>query len=464
MNGTGVFIVSALRSPIGRMSGCLSGLSAHQLGGQVISSVLDNVVENSTNPKELKNHIMEHLEEVILGQVLTTSTGQNPARQAAILAGIPYCVPAWSVNMMCGSGLKAVCLGFDRLSLPSSVDGGWIIAGGQESMSQAPHATPPRACLRRAGGQNTSELPNYGSFTLLDTIMNDALMDAFCNLPMGGTAENVAKRFGISREEQDLFALRSQEKYAAALKAGYFINEITPIKVPAIGKEEPKIITTDEHPRPDTTLAKLSKLRPAFHEDTNHGTVTAGNASGVNDGAAILLLCRGDQLSKLGSRRPLARIVGWHQAGLEPELMGLGPIYAIRGLLSKIGWKMESVDVFEINEAFASQCIAIATELCILPEKLNISGGAIALGHPVGCSGARILVTLVHTLQRLYKDHDVGGGGGDHSSVVRRGVAALCIGGGMGIAIAVETCSTFKRNRLKQFLGTFVQLNTNQGE
>ncbi|CAH8536859.1 unnamed protein product [Schistosoma guineensis] len=438
MNGSGVFIVSALRSPIGRMSGCLSGLSAHQLGSQVISSVLDNVVENSTNPKELKNHIMEHLEEVILGQVLTTSTGQNPARQAAILAGIPYCVPAWSVNMMCGSGLKSVCLGFDRLSLPSSVDGGWIIAGGQESMSQAPHATPPRACLRRAGGQNTSELPNYGSFSLLDTIMNDALMDAFCNLPMGGTAENVAKRFGISREEQDLFALRSQEKYAAALKAGHFLNEITPIKVPAIGKEASKIITTDEHPRPDTTLVKLSKLRPAFHEDTNHGTVTAGNASGVNDGAAILLLCRGDQLSKLGSRRPLARIVGWHQAGLEPELMGLGPIYAIRGLLSKIGWKMESVDIFEINEAFASQCIAIATELCILPEKLNISGGAIALGHPVGCSGARILVTLVHTLQRLCKDHDVNGG--DHSTVVRRGVAALCIGGGMGIAIAVETC------------------------
>ncbi|TNN20433.1 Acetyl-CoA acetyltransferase, cytosolic [Schistosoma japonicum] len=435
MYSSGVFIVSARRSPIGRMSGCLSGLSAHQLGGQVISSVLDNVVEGSANPKELKNHILEHLEEVIIGQVLTASAGQNPARQAAILAGIPYCVPAWCVNMMCGSGLKSVCLGFDRLSLSSMTDGGWILAGGQESMSQAPHATPPRACLRRVGGQNTSELPNYGNFTLLDTIMNDALMDAFCNLPMGGTAENVAKRFGISREEQDVFALRSQEKYAFALKAGYFINEITPIKVPGVGTEEPMMVAVDEHPRPDTTLTKLSKLRPAFHADAKNGTVTAGNASGVNDGAAFLLLCRGDQLSKLGSRRPLARIVGWHQAGLEPELMGLGPIFAIRGLLSKISWKIESVDIFEINEAFASQCIAIATELCILPEKLNVSGGAIALGHPVGCSGARILVTLVHTLQRICKEQH-----NNDSTTVRRGVAALCIGGGMGIAIAVETC------------------------
>ncbi|CAH8514362.1 unnamed protein product [Heterobilharzia americana] len=435
MNNTGVFIVSALRSPIGRMSGCLSGLSAHQLGGQVISSVLENAVEGSNNPKELKNYIVEHLEEVILGQVLTASTGQNPARQAAILAGIPYCVPAWGVNMVCGSGLKSVCIGFDRLNASSSSEGGWILAGGQESMSQAPHTTPPRACLRRVGGQNTSELPNYGNFTLLDTIISDALTDAFCNISMGATAEIVAKRFGISREEQDLFALRSQEKYAAALQAGYLVNEITPIKVPGVGKEEAKLVDTDEHPRLDTTLAKLSKLRPAFQSDSaGGGTVTAGNTSGVNDGAAVLLLCRGDQLSKLDVRRPLARIVGWHQAGLEPELMGLGPIFAIRGLLSKIGWKIESVDLFEINEAFASQCIAIATELCILPEKLNICGGAIALGHPVGCSGARILVTLTHTLQRISNEQS----SGDFD--VRRGVAALCIGGGMGIAVAVETC------------------------
>nr|CAH8848249.1 unnamed protein product [Trichobilharzia regenti] len=442
MNNTGVFIISALRSPIGRMSGCLSGLSAHQLGGQVINSVLDKAVEGSNDPKELRNYIIEHLEEVILGQVLTTATGQNPARQAAILAGIPYSVPAWGVNMVCGSGLKSVCLAFDRLHLSSPTEGGWILAGGQESMSQAPHATPPRACLRRVGGQNTSELPNYGNFTLLDTIMNDALTDAFCYLPMGATAEIVAKRYGISREEQDLFALRSQEKYAAAFKAGHFVNEITPINVPGIGKEESKIVSTDEHPRPDTTLAKLSKLRPAFQGDSNGGTVTAGNTSGVNDGAAVVLLCRGDQLSKLGDRRPLARIIGWHQAGLEPELMGLGPIFAIRGLLSKIGWKIETVDVFEINEAFASQCIAIATELCILPEKLNVSGGAIALGHPVGCSGARILVTLAHTLQRIGKQQQQQQqhSGGDESPV-RRGVAALCIGGGMGIAVAIETCN-----------------------
>ncbi|KAF7233559.1 hypothetical protein EG68_08335 [Paragonimus skrjabini miyazakii] len=432
-----VFIVAARRSPIGRMSGCLSALSAHQIGSQVITSVLNDIPSSTITGTNPRDYIIQQLEEVIVGQVFTASAGQNPARQAAVLAGLPYTVPTWSVNMLCGSGLKAVCLAYDRLRLGgfNVSHGGWVLAGGQESMSQAPHACPSGSALRRGGGPNTSGLPHLGDFRLIDTVVHDGLTDAYSGLLMGQTAEIVARKYNVKREEQDVFALHSQKKYIAALEKGYWNAEISPIKVPAGQKgEEPITITTDEHPRPHTTLEALGRLQPAFGDSNNSGTVTAGNASGVNDGAAFLLLCREDQLTACGLLDPLARVVGWYQVGLDPELMGMGPVGAIRGLLCQLNWTVDQVDAFELNEAFAAQSIAVANELRIPSEKLNMCGGGIALGHPLGCSGARILVTLVHCLRRLRDEQKA-------TERTLRGIAALCIGGGMGIALAVVSCA-----------------------
>ncbi|CAL8070015.1 unnamed protein product [Calicophoron daubneyi] len=435
-----VFIVVAKRSPIGRISGCLSGLSAHQIGAQVISSVIDDLARRTEDPPTTRARVIQRLEEVIVGQVLTSSCGQNPARQAAVLAGIPYTVPSWGVSMVCGSGLKAICLGCDHLKVSASysASGGWIIAGGQESMSQAPYATPAGTDRRRIRDQNSNGMKNLGDVPLIDSLMNEGLIDAFLKVRMGETAELLAQTYQVTREDQDSFALQSQRKCAVAQKAGWFDEEITPIRVPpAKPEDEPKIITVDEHPRPGTTLGALSQLKPVFVDNNETGTVTAGNCSGVNDGAAFVLLCRGDQVNVLGAIHPLARIVGWHQVGCEPELMGLTPVAAIRGLLSKVNWTLDSVDLFEINEAFAAQMIVVAKELSIPLDRLNTLGGAIALGHPLGCSGARILVTLVHAMHRLLSKTDQN----QPCGKTVRGVAALCIGGGMGIAIALESCS-----------------------
>ncbi|KAF6779716.1 hypothetical protein AHF37_00826 [Paragonimus kellicotti] len=366
-----VFIVAARRSPIGRMSGCLSALSAHQIGSQVITSVLNDIPSNTTTGTNPRDYIIQRLEEVIVGQVFTASAGQNPARQAAVLAGIPYTVPTWSVNMLCGSGLKAVCLAYDRLRLGSSnrSHGGWVLAGGQESMSQAPHACPSGSALRRGGGANTSGLPHLGDFRLIDTVVHDGLTDAYSGLLMGQTAEIVAKKYDVKREEQDLFALHSQKKYIAALEKGFWNAEITPIKHPPFTGYKIDWIDFDRVPRSSSTFPVRFTLR----------------------------LCH----RFAGLPDPLARVVGWYQVGLDPELMGMGPVGAIRGLLCQLKWTVDQVDAFELNEAFAAQSIAVANELHIPFEKLNMCGGGIALGHPLGCSGARILVTLVHCLRRL---------------------------------------------------------------
>ncbi|CAH8483490.1 unnamed protein product [Dicrocoelium dendriticum] len=414
-----VVIVASRRSPVGRMSGCLSGLSAHQLGAQVIDAVLATASRLSSDPSSMKEYIIHHLEEVIVGQVFTASTGQNPARQAAILSGIPYSVPAWGVNMLCGSGLKAVCLAYDRLRHVNP-DGGWVIAGGQESMSQAPHATAAGASVRRGGGPNTRTLPH---------------LDAYCGLLMGHTAEFIAKKYGLTREQQDSFALESQQKYESAFSKGLFSSEIVPIILPAsMNCELGNTVNKDEHPRPGTSMESLARLKPAFSDSAENGTVTAGNASGVNDGAAFLVLCRGDQLKKCDSLDTMCRfvrIVGWHQVGLEPQLMGLGPVSAILGLIAKLGWTLDSVDAFEINEAFAAQSLAVIHELGIPASKVNRWGGGVALGHPLGCTGARILVTLISIISHL--------GNPPPKKEPLRGIAALCIGGGMGIALAIES-------------------------
>ncbi|TGZ73610.1 hypothetical protein CRM22_001417 [Opisthorchis felineus] len=430
-----VFIVAARRSPIGRKAGSLSGLAAHQLGGQVITAVLQDAVQAASSATLTQESLIQSLDEVIIGQVFTAAAGQNPARQAAVLAGIPYSIPAWGVNMLCGSGLRTVCLAYDQLKVTKSSCGGWIIAGGQESMSQSPYCIPSNVCLRHRDEQTVCSLPHLDTVKPTNTVIQDGLMDAFCGILMGETAEVIAERYNIDRQQQDQFAVNSQKKYAAAKASGYFDAELTPIEVPAKGGgDEVIIVTTDEHPRPDISMESLSRLKPAFAKSDRPGTVTAGNASGINDGAAFLLLCRGDQLLTHGIQHPMARIVGWHQVGLEPQLMALGPLYAIQGLLDRIGWTIDMVDVFEVNEAFAVQCIAVMRELNIPPEKVNLQGGGIALGHPLGCSGARVLVTLVHLLQRLKRESP--------DAKVLRGVAALCVGGGMGIAIAVESSAS----------------------
>lgn len=342
--------------------------------------------------------------EVILGHVLTAGEGQNPARQASVGAGIPYAIPAWSCQMLCGSGLKAVCLGAQSiLSGESNI----IVAGGMECMSRAPHILHMRSGLK------------MGDACLQDSMLCDGLLDAFHNGHMGMTAENVAKQWNVTREQQDQFALQSQNRTEIAQKKGYFDKEIVPISVPS--RNGVIEVKADEYPRHGCNLAALSKLKPAFLKDGT-GTVTAGNASGINDGAAAVVLMKKSEAERRGLV-PLAKIVSWASVGIDPSIMGTGPISAIKAVIAKASWTLEQVDLFEINEAFAAQSIAVTRELGLNLEKVNIQGGAIALGHPLGMSGCRILVTLVHALERTNG---------------KRGVAALCIGGGMGIAMCIE--------------------------
>ena len=391
MTGTAIVIVAAARTPIGVFNGALAAIPAHQLGAIAIAAALERA-----------GVAADEVDEVILGQVLTALGGQNPARQAAMAAGVPATRTAWSLNQVCGSGLRAVALGMQQIACG---DARIVVAGGQESMSLAPHA----AHLRRGH--------KMGDTTFVDTMVADGLWDAFNDYHMGVTAENVAARWQIGREAQDAFAARSQNKAEAARDAGRFASEIVPVTVPA-GKSE-AVVREDEQIRPGTTPATLAKLRPAF--DRN-GTVTAGNASGINDGAAALVLMREDEAARRGIA-PLARIASWATAGVAPEIMGTGPIPATRRALERAGWQIGDLALVEANEAFAAQACVVNRELGWDPEIVNVNGGAIALGHPIGASGARVLVTLLHEMRR--RD-------------AKRGLATLCIGGGMGVALAVE--------------------------
>lgn len=392
-----VVILSAARTPVGSFNGALSSLPAHELGGVAIKEAL--------NRAKVKGN---EVSEVILGQVLTAGQGQNPARQAAVKAGIPFSVPACGVNMLCGSGLRSVVLAYQAIR---SGDSTIVVAGGQESMSKAPHCVHMRSGLK------------FGDGTLTDCMMSDGLIDAFHNYHMGITAENVVKQWSLTREEQDKFALNSQLKCEQAQKNGSFSAEITPVVVAS--RAGPVEVTKDEYPRAGSTFEGFQKLRPAFVKDGT-GSVTAGNASGLNDGAAALVLTSSQEAQKRGLQ-PMARIVSWSQEGVEPSIMGTGPIPATRKALSKANWKIEEVDLFEINEAFAGQSLAVVKTLGCDPDRVNVNGGAIAIGHPIGASGARILTTLLFGLQARNK---------------RRGVAALCVGGGMGIALCVENLQT----------------------
>ncbi|XP_060773941.1 acetyl-CoA acetyltransferase, cytosolic [Neoarius graeffei] len=388
-----VVIVAAARTPIGSFNGALSSVAPSDLATVVIKDVLKRA---GVKPEEVS--------EVILGHVLTAGHGQNPARQASVGAGVPYPVPAWSCQMVCGSGLKAVCLGAQSIIMGESTV---VVAGGMESMSQAPHTVRMRSGIK------------MGDATLQDSVVADGLTDAFHHYHMGITAENVAKQWGVTREAQDQYAVTSQSRTEAAQKAGYFNQEIVPVIVPS--RKGPVEVTVDEFPRHGSNINAMSKLKPCFLRDES-GTVTAGNASGINDGAAATVLMSQSEAQKRGLQ-PMARIVSWAQTGLDPSIMGTGPISAIRKATEKAGWQLPEVDLYEINEAFAAQCLTVVQELGLNPDKVNICGGAISLGHPLGMSGCRVLVTLLHALQRT---------GGS------KGVAALCIGGGMGIAMCVE--------------------------
>ncbi|MGE3742563.1 MAG: acetyl-CoA C-acetyltransferase [Geminicoccaceae bacterium] len=386
-----VVIVSATRTPVGSFNGALSSVPAHYLGQTVIKSALERAKVDA-----------DEVSEVILGQILTANQGQNPARQASIHAGVPKEVPAYGVNILCGSGLKSVALGYQAIL---NGDSSIVVAGGQESMSQAPHC----AYLRQ--GQK------MGSVEFLDTMLRDGLMDAFQNYHMGTTAENVAQKWQITREDQDNFAVGSQNKAEAAVKAGRFKDEITPVTIQT--RKGDVVVDTDEYPRFGATVEGMAKLRPAFSKD---GTVTAGNASGINDGAAAVVLMTADEAKRRGLT-PLARIVSWAQAGVDPAIMGTGPIPASRKALEKAGWKVDDLDLVEANEAFAAQAIAVNKDMGWDAGRVNVNGGAIALGHPIGASGGRVLVTLLHEMQK--RD-------------AKKGLATLCIGGGMGIAMCVE--------------------------
>ena len=387
LNEKEVVIVGAVRTVIGTFKGSLKKMRADQLGSIVISEILKK-------SKFDKNEI----DEVIMGQVLTTGGGQNPARQAAINAGISISKPAHIVNQVCGSGLRAVVSGFNSIKLGDAKS---VIAGGQENMSITPHSIFYR------------EEKKIIEDKLLDTMIHDGLLDAFNNYHMGVTAENVAKKFGISRQDQDEFALNSQKKTEQAFNSNKFDNEI--IKV----NHDGNFLDRDEHPRFNLKISDLEKLKSVFQ---NNGTVTPGNSSGINDGAAALLLTSLEHAKKR-SLKPLVKIVSWASVGVDPSLMGLGPIEAVREAIKKAKWCIDEIDLFEINEAFAAQSIAVIRELGIDQNKVNVNGGAIALGHPIGASGARILVTLIHEMKRQKKD---------------KGCATLCIGGGMGIALCVE--------------------------
>ena len=382
-----VVIVSAIRTPIGTYKGSLKEIRSDQLGSIVIKEVL-----------KIHNFDKEDIDEVIMGQVLTAGTGQNPARQASLNAGIPISKPAYIVNQVCGSGLRAVILGYQSIKLGEAKN---VISGGQENMSIAPHSIFYR------------DKKKISEDKLLDTMVNDGLMDAFKNYHMGVTAENVAKKFDISRKEQDEFALNSQKKTELAITNDKFNEEM--IKINHNGN----ILDFDEHPRIGLKMSDLEKLKTVFQ---NNGTVTPGNSSGINDGAAALLLTSLEEAEKK-QIEPLAKIVSWSSVGVDPSLMGLGPIGAVRKAIKKAKWSLDEIDLFEINEAFAAQSIAVIRELGIDEKKVNVNGGAIALGHPIGASGTRILVTLLHEMKRQKKN---------------KGCATLCIGGGMGIALCVE--------------------------
>src|SRR3979490_3107158 len=385
-----VVIVGAARTPGGAFNGAFGSLPAHELGKVAIQEALKRAgVEGG------------RVSEVIMGQILTAGQGQNPARQASISAGIPVESPAWGVNQLCGSGLRAVALGYQAIL---NGDSEIVVAGGQESMAQA----PPCAHLR--GGVK------MGNFEMVDTMIKDGLWDAFNGYHMGNTAENVARQWQITRAQQDEFAVASQQKAEAAQKAGKCNDEIVP--VPIKGRKGDVVVSADEYPRHGATIDAMAKLRPAFEKD---GTVTAGSASGINDGAAAVVLMTAKQAAKEG-RTVLGRIVSWGQAGVDPKIMGTGAIPASRAALKKAGWKIGDLDLIEANEAFAAQACAVNKDLGWDTSKVNVNGGGIAIGHPVGASGARVLVTLLHEMQK--RD-------------AKKGLATLCIGGGMGIAMGI---------------------------
>ena len=388
-----VVIVAAGRTAVGKFGGSLAKIAAPELGATVIKGLLERT---GLTPDQIS--------EVILGQVLTAGSGQNPARQAVIKAGLPNTVPATTLNVVCGSGLRATHLAAQAIALG---DADIIIAGGQENMSASPHVL--------MGSRDGFRM---GPATLLDTMVNDGLTDAYDAIHMGVTAENIAKKYEISRDEQDAFALASQQKAAAAQDAGKFVDEIIPVVIPQ-KKGDPVVFAADEYINRKTDAAALAGLRPAFDKA---GSVTAGNASGLNDGAAAVVMMSAKRAEALGLK-PLARIAGYALSGCDPKIMGMGPVGSTRGALAKAGWSLDQLDLIEANEAFAAQALGVARELQWDSNKVNVNGGAIALGHPIGASGCRVLVTLLHEMAR--RD-------------AKKGLATLCIGGGMGVALAVE--------------------------
>ncbi|MFZ0836372.1 MAG: acetyl-CoA C-acetyltransferase [Xanthobacteraceae bacterium] len=386
-----IVIVGAARTPVGSFNGAFANLPAHELGQVAIKAALERAgIEG------------KRVSEVIMGQILSAGEGQNPARQASIGAGIPVESPAWGVNQLCGSGLRTVALGYQAIL---NGDSDVVVAGGQESMSMAPH------CAHLRGGVK------MGNFEMVDTMIKDGLWDAFNGYHMGNTAENVAQRWQITRAQQDEFAVGSQNKAEAAQKAGRFKDEIVPVTIKT--RKGDLIVADDEYPRHGATLDAMTKLRPAFAKD---GTVTAGNASGINDGAAAVVLMKASEAAREG-KKVLARIVSWAHAGVDPAIMGSGPIPASRAALKKAGWNIQDLDLVEANEAFAAQACAVNKDLGWDTGKVNVNGGAIALGHPIGASGARVLVTLLHEMEKRN---------------AKKGLATLCIGGGMGIAMCLE--------------------------
>ncbi|WP_274627178.1 acetyl-CoA C-acetyltransferase [Arvimicrobium flavum] len=389
-----IVVASAARTPVGSFNGSFAATPAHELGAIVIREALARA---GVDPKEV--------DEVILGQVLTAAQGQNPARQASMAAGVPKEASAWSLNQVCGSGLRSIAIGMQQIA---SGDAGIVVTGGQESMSLSPHAQHLRAGVK------------MGDYKMIDTMIKDGLWDAFNGYHMGNTAENVAKQFQITRETQDAFALASQNKAEAAQKAGRFKDEIVPVTIK--GRKGDTVVDADEYIRIGATMDAMTKLRPAFDKD---GTVTAGNASGINDGAAAIVLMTEAEAARRGLT-PLVRIASWATAGVDPSIMGTGPIPASQKALEKAGWKVDDLDLVEANEAFAAQACAVNKGMGWNPDIVNVNGGAIAIGHPIGASGARIFNTLVFEMKRRG---------------ARKGLATLCIGGGMGVAMCVEAMS-----------------------
>jgi acetyl-CoA C-acetyltransferase len=391
MGSNDIVIASAARTAVGSFNGAFANVPAHQLGATVVGEVLKRA-----------GVAAEEVDEVILGQILTAGEGQNPARQAAIKAGLPKEATAFGINQLCGSGLRAVALGLQQIK---AGDARIIVAGGQESMSMAPHCAHLRSGVK------------MGDFAMVDTMIKDGLWDAFNGYHMGTTAENVAREYQITRETQDKFAVASQNKAEAAQKAGRFKDEIVPYVVR--GRKGDTVVESDEYIRAGASLETVAKLKPAFSKD---GTVTAGNASGINDGAAAVVLMTADEAAKRGLAT-LGRIASWATAGVDPAVMGTGPIPASKKALEKAGWKVEDLDLVEANEAFAAQACAVNQTMGWDTDKVNVNGGAIAIGHPIGASGARVLVTLLHEMQRRG---------------AKKGLATLCIGGGMGVAMCIE--------------------------